>query len=35
VQHLQDNPRAGASTHDIDHHTVRSRRTALVPPRPL
>ena len=35
VQHLQDNPRAGASTHDIDRHTVRSRRTALVPPRPL
>ena len=35
VQHLQDNPRAGASTHDIDHHTVRSRRTTLVPPRPL
>ena len=35
VQHLQDNPRAGASTHDIDHCTVRSRRTALVPPRPL
>eukprot|EP00900_Chrysochromulina_parva_P011302 jgi/Chrpa1/20172/Chrysochromulina_OHIO_Genome00024230-RA len=22
VQHLQDNPRAGASTHDIDHHTA-------------
>ena len=35
VQHLQDNPRAGAgaSSHDIDNHTVRPRRAALVPPR--